>query len=538
MQIAVPYGLRCNPSEAYLITEGALRYPSRPQICLIMKKEIAPNFLNHYCVIDALANEKRQNLTGFGDEVLGTGQILTHNYVARIETQIEFTCTTEVIESIHDIIMPALHFRESIEILSDEVTGFLVVLRVYKINREIESILFKKGRQGSSTIFRLYSNTGLATVSRVSLIEPVIPNGVFEQLREEIVQAIRIKGALVGVYNNDKKGIKQLQDIGDARRALQPKRDYDLDADEDYAQTDYDTLYETILENYPNLKEVVSYISNVRPAQKGEIRDLVMRSKLGDNEADSRLLDVHLRSILRQALYFHRRYNKEIDDLFQEGVYGFQIGLPKYNINGGSAFGTYINLWVRQNILRRIVYSFDSMYVPVHQMEKILRAQPLVLNHFCNECRFDSCVALNSEIASELECSEEEAKNIIRLCLPMISYEDLHICRDSGEVSYEYYLDADLRRKRLFAENNEINEMLEDIYQDYIAETINTELSKLSIREAYVLRERYGIDGPSKTLEEIGQELGVTRERVRQIQKKAENRWKKHARKNSERKST
>lgn len=522
MQITVSYALKCDPSEFYLLTEGSQKYSRRPQICLLGKREIPPAFLDQYCLLDTRNTKVKNRLTKFGEHVFSSQSVSKTDYVAKVDTQIEFTCSAEVLEAIHSIAMPAIHHIASIGYFSDEITGFISMLRVYMIDPRIDDTLLSKGREGSSGIIRLYDQFGQETTVDVSLGEPVISSGVFEQLREEIIHVLRTKGALVGTYNNDDKGKALLREVGDVRRILQPKRDYDLDSADDHAQTDYIKLYDSILNLYPNMSGIISYIKDVRPAQFGEIPALVFDAKAGEKEAYNRLIDVHMRSILRHAYYYHQRYGLDIEDLFQEGIFGLQIAIPRYSEQIGAAFGAYSAMWVRQNILRRVVYHYGVVYVPVHAMEKIIQSKGIVSQHICAKCKYDACSVLNKEIMALLDCNEAAAELIIALCLPAVSYDEIDINDEMGVAEYSYILDHEFRDAKINIASESSDPLFDRVVNFELRETLWSSLDELTAREARVISQRYGLEGPARTLEEIGKSQHVTRERVRQIQIKGE----------------
>lgn len=390
------------------------------------------------------------------------------------------------------------------------------------IDHRIDDTLLIKGREGSSGIIRLYDQIGQETSADVNLGDPVISTEVFNQLREEIIYVLRTKGALLGIYNSDEMGKALLREVGDARRSLQPKRDYDLDSADDHAQTDYIKLYNVILNLYPNMSEIISYIKGVRPAQFGEIPALVEDARAGYKEAYNRLIDVHMRSILRHAYYYHKRFGLDIEDLFQEGVFGLQLAIPRYSEQGGAAFGAYSAMWVRQNILRRVVYHYGVVYVPVHAMEKIMQSKEVVSQHNCSECRYDTCSSLNKEIMTLLNCNEATAELIISLCLPAISINNIEIDDEMGLAKYSYVLDHDFRDARMSIATELFDPSYESLVNDELREILWTSLDELTAREARVINHRYGLEGSTRTLEEIGMSLHITRERVRQIQMKGE----------------
>jgi len=526
MQVPVSYAFRCKPWEMYLLTEGAISYPSRPQVCVFGKKEIVPGFLDEYCVLDAKNFNDKRYFTNFGEEVFAHNPIIQKTYVARVDTQIEFVCSEELFEALHKTALPAIHHNASITYFIDETTGFLTMLRVYEIDRSIDDALMAKGRQGSAVIIKLYDSQANDVSVNAVLGKPVISDGLFDYLRDEIIHIVKSRGALLGVYHNDPKGRAMLQEIGDLRRSMQPKRTYDLDASEDRAKHDYNRLYKRIICWKPQMCNLIDYISNVRPAQFGEIPVLYEEAIAGKCEAYKRLIDVHLRSILRLADTYARVYHVDIEDLFQEGVHGLQLAIPRYDpAQSTSTFSAYASYWEKQSMQRNVILHHHDRYVPVHMMEKLIKASDIIKEHQCEFCTDDDamCPTLLKNIMDVIECEHEQAVLLVDLSCASVSFDAMEHDDENGCILYKARFGTwNKPVTSPFSDNGLIIETVEErIEADILKVTVQQALEALSDRELEIIRKRYGFDGAPQTLEEIGLALGVTRERIRQIEVKA-----------------
>lgn len=521
MQIAISYAIKTYPYEAYLLSEGSLRNPSKPHICIFSRREIGLKHLDKYFLLSSFFSKSNPHVTQFGREMLKSFVSPSLCYVGQIDTQIEFVCSSATISAIHEVANPAIDSNETKSYLSEETTGFVVLLRVYVIDRAINSKLLEKGRKSPARIYRLSNASGMPVRARAQLLAPVIPDGVFEQIRAEVIHAIRARGAVIGIYDNNQEGRALLFELGTTRRALRADVNSDSESVEDFAQFNYTALYDSVLQNCPGMRSIVAYIKEVRPAQYGEIPLLVHEAKAGDQQAFERLFDVHLRAILKQSYQFHQRYNLDIEVLFQEGVLGYQTGFLKFNEDAGSAFGQYVGYWIMQNIMRNVVYNYGTMYVPTNLMTNVVQMRQRIMQHACVECKQDSCEELTNEIISMLGCNSNTAERIIALCLPSLSLDNMNISEDTGMVEYSFSLNRSFLNARVHIGVTQIDSLLESVYREQLAREVKQALANLTSREATVLEQRFGLKGNEKTLEEVGKNLSVTRERIRQVQAKA-----------------
>ncbi len=500
-----------------MLSAGSIKYPNKPQVFVFGKREIAPLYLDEYCVIDAKNFNEKRYFSTFGDEVFSNEQLVENNFVAKIVTQIEFVSSVEVLEVLHRDFLPAFHHNASVAFFEDQTSGFIQLLRVYKIDRCIDERYFIKGRQGSAIVMRLYDEQGCEALVEATLEDPVVPDGRFDYIRDEIIHKLRAKGALIGVYNNDVTGRQLLQQIGDIRKSIQQQRTLDFSLNEDRSKTDYDSFYSKLTRAFPNINILLEYIRGVKPAQYGEIPALLLSARDGDKAANLRLIDVHMRAVLRNAYACHRRYHVSFEDAFQEGMYGLIHAIPKYSDSEGTSFSAYSAFWVKQVMHRNVIAVGRCVYIPVHVMTMVTKVQDVVESHLCPECSQQPCSTLLRMVADILECDNDHAAIIINLCMPPLPL----FCDEDD-------MDNSQDNKR-----NPTDTILSD-YGACIDEA-DTELDKLethqfvlsffdklSSREKEVICMRYGIgkDSPM-TLAEIGMKMGLTRERIRQIELKA-----------------
>jgi RNA polymerase primary sigma factor len=276
----------------------------------------------------------------------------------------------------------------------------------------------------------------------------------------------------------------------------------------DRSKIDYDKFYNEVNEAMPELALFVEYIRNTVPPQPHEWQKLIPQAQNGNKYAKTRLIEMYLRLVLRTAWYYSNKYHFSFEDALQDGLVGAITALDKYNLSDHTNYATYFPLWVTQHINRNALLPNIPAYFPVHIKEKLFSIMNEVEEHICASCPDKDgaiCYQLIKSISDKHEWSSEESLRNIQYVLCWTSLDQLADDEDAfGDEG-------------AFAEA--INKVVDDAYNN---RTLKSLLGILNPREKEVILLRYGFtQNGVLTLEATGQILGVTRERIRQIEAKA-----------------
>ena len=311
---------------------------------------------------------------------------------------------------------------------------------------------------------------------------------VYEYLEANHIDVLRVSG--------DGDGIEELDDVDDSDIVLTDEDDVDMEKI-DLSVPDGISIEDPV-------RMYLKEIGKVPLLSADEEVELAKRMAEGDEDAKKRLAEANLRLVVSIAKRYVGRGMLFLD-LIQEGNLGLIKAVEKFDYHKGIKFSTYATWWIRQAITRAIADQARTIRIPVHMVEtinKLIRVSRQLLQELGRE-------PTPEEIAAELDMPVERVREILK-----ISQEPVSLETPIGEEEDSHLGD--------FIQDDNVPVPAEAAAQTLLKEQLDEVLDTLTEREQKVLRLRFGMDdGRARTLEEVGKEFDVTRERIRQIEAKA-----------------
>ena len=313
-------------------------------------------------------------------------------------------------------------------------------------------------------------------------------------------------------HNSADAKIEALIEMGKSKGVLTYKEVMDtldeLELDSEQIERIYDRFealnIDVVEEMEIPVRMYLKEIGKVPLLSAAEEIEIAKRMADGDQDAKKQLAEANLRLVVSVAKRYVGRGMLFLD-LIQEGNLGLIKAVEKFDYRKGYKFSTYATWWIRQAITRAIADQARTIRIPVHMVEtinKLIRVNRQLLQEYGREPRPD-------EIAREMGISEEKVREIIKVAQEPVSLET-PIGEEEDSHLGDFIPDDDAPAPAEVAAFTLLKEQLMEV------------LDTLTPREEKVLRLRFGLDdGKARTLEEVGREFNVTRERIRQIEAKA-----------------
>ena len=367
---------------------------------------------------------------------------------------------------------------------------------------EIESKLLKKAKNNGDTLDQsdIYD-----ALNNYELEDDVI-NDLIEYFAKQKIEVI-----------SDDSEEDEDEEIDDAdfdeskMSSMEDDDDFYEDADGESEELDFDIdhLDATVggeVKVNDSVKIYLKEIGKYELLKPEEEPILAARILKGDEEAKQRLINANLRLVVNIAKHYVGRGMLFLD-LIQEGNLGLMKAVDKFDYTKGFKFSTYATWWIRQAITRAIADQARTIRIPVHMVETINKMTRVQRQLVQDLDRDPTAEEISEAMGGEL--SAKRIREIQRIALEPVSFET-----PIGEEDDSHLID--------FIEDKDNESPVEYTSNKLLKEELDSILKDLTDREERVLRLRYGLDdNRPRTLEEVGREFGVTRERIRQIEAKA-----------------
>ena len=354
------------------------------------------------------------------------------------------------------------------------------------------------------------------SIQQEDLLEATAHLDLSDEDIESLIEFFKNKNIKV---ESDEDEVSNLDDLEfDASKVNEDMSEAFLDDDSDfnmedeeeasYTDFDYDNIVDDTVKVNDPVKMYLKEIGRVRLLSSEEEIELAKKILLGDEDAKNELTQANLRLVVSIAKHYVGRGMLFLD-LIQEGNLGLIKAVEKFDYTKGFKFSTYATWWIRQAITRAIADQARTMRIPVHMVEtinKITRYKRSLIQELGRE---PTAQEISDRMDPASRLSPERIREIEKIALDPVSLET-----PIGEEDDSHLGD--------FIEDKETQSPSEFTTKSLLKDELYSVMKDLTDREERVLRLRYGLDdGRPRTLEEVGKEFGVTRERIRQIEAKA-----------------